>query len=136
MNADLSLLNLAQQYNRLEDDDYPNRSSSIGGLVVAGGVLLFLLLLSIIVWIWAVWITVSNWKRLPTWAKVMCVLCILGTFVSRYGFVLSIVCIIIVYSGRGTAFAPPAYGVYGHGGYGEEEPLVGPYNRDRSPVYI
>lgn len=129
MNMNLSLLRLVQTY-RAEQTGGPTPSASMGGFLLVGGLLIALLIFTFVVWLASVILLFTNWSRLPTWAKIMCVLCVFGTFVSDYGVLLSILCLIIIYSSRGPEFGPQSY--YAGTGYA---PVAGSPGVRYPPVY-
>lgn len=49
-----------------------NTTNKVMGLYI--NVFIAILLISIIIWIWALVITIKHWDNLPDWARVLCVI--------------------------------------------------------------
>lgn len=72
------------------DDD----STQIVGMSIA--MFLTIFLVSLVLWVWALYVTVRYWKELPTWAQILAILGLVG-FV--FGPIMTL---IVVYVGKQT----------------------------------
>jgi predicted PurR-regulated permease PerM len=77
-----------------EDVNISNNDKKLFGFGV--GAFLLLLVVGLVLWIWALVVTIKYWDQLPTWAKV---LAILGLFTGFGGPVLTL---IVVYVSKGS----------------------------------
>jgi hypothetical protein len=97
-----SLLNLMKEYkdNKPIIDAYISGSSIEGmhddmrflGLTV--GVFVTMFIISLLVWIWAIVVTMKYWKQLPSWAQILAVIGLLS------GIGGPLMTLVVVYIGK------------------------------------
>lgn len=96
---DMSLVSLCQELKRrhqlkecYNDDDNDDDNEVVRGISTA--VVVISIIITLILWIWAILVTIKYWKLLPSWAQIFA---ILGMFPGLpYGPVITLIVVYIV----------------------------------------
>ena len=74
---DMSIFSLGQKFNTQEN--YNEDQASQASQVISGyfTILLLLLFMIIALWVWSLYALIHYWNNIPTWAKVIGVICVI-----------------------------------------------------------
>lgn len=94
---DRDLIHAQIASNGLENYDLPASPAGEQLLFLGmfAGMFMFVLLISLVFWIIALYFTYKNWNKIPTWAKIIAVLGLLGVFAG--GPVVSLIVVVWPY---------------------------------------